>query len=281
MPRTKPERSAVSDTVSRVKGARVGRLVARGLVGAATAVIVVVAALLTWPWAAAGPSVDERRIEDLQRLSHAINAFRLRQHVLPASLTRLPSEPAAPIHIYDPVTNRPYDYRPLGPLAYELCAGFDAASPEERRGFWWHDAGRHCFALETREGPKPPAGPARPLPASSAHPSQPGRAPSSEPSPEPNPEPSPEPSPGSSRGPSPEPSPERGPDPGRQQRPRPGSEPAPQGDSEPKPPPPAAEPGARRCPDCRPPGVSAPQARGVPCCSRTRCACRPETTRGR
>jgi len=162
MAKTKPERSAVSDTVSRVKGARVGGLLARGLVGAATAVIVVVAALLTWPWAGAGPSADQRRLDDLQRLSHAIDAFRLRQHVLPASLTRLPIEPAGPIHIYDPVTNRPYDYRPLGPLAYELCARFDAATSDERRDFWWHDGGRHCFALETREGPKPAPGPSSP-----------------------------------------------------------------------------------------------------------------------
>src|SRR5687767_2268831 len=48
--RTKPERSAVSDTVSRVKGARLGGLLARGLIGGAAAVIVVVATLLTWPW---------------------------------------------------------------------------------------------------------------------------------------------------------------------------------------------------------------------------------------
>lgn len=148
--------------MSRVKGGRLSGLIARGLVGAATTVLVVIAALLTWPWAGAGPTADERRIADLQRLSHAIDAFRLRQHVLPASLTRLPMDAAAPIHIYDPVSHRPYEYRPLGPLAYELCASFDAAGPTERRAFWWHDGGRHCFALEAREGPKPAPRPAPP-----------------------------------------------------------------------------------------------------------------------
>jgi hypothetical protein len=143
--------------VSRVKGARLGGLLARGLIGGATAVIVVVAALLTWPWTVVGPSPDQRRVEDLQRLTHAVEVFRARQHVLPASLVRLPIEPAAPVHTYDPVTNRPYDYRPLGPLAYELCARFDAAVPEERRDFWWHDAGRYCYSLETRDDPKPPS----------------------------------------------------------------------------------------------------------------------------
>jgi len=143
--------------VSRVKGARLGGLLARGLIGGATAVIVVVATLLTWPWTVVGPSADQRRIEDLQRLTHAVEVFRARQHILPASLVRLPIEPAAPVHTYDPVTNRPYEYRPLGPLAYELCARFDAAVPEQRRDFWWHDAGRYCYSLETREDPKPPS----------------------------------------------------------------------------------------------------------------------------
>ena len=142
--------------MSRVKGARLGGLLARGLIGGAAAVIVVVATLLTWPWTVVGPSPDQQRIEDLQRLSHAVAAFRARQHILPASLARLPIEPAAPLHTHDPVTNRPYDYRPLGPLAYELCARFDSAGPEERRDFWWHDGGRYCFSLETREGPRQP-----------------------------------------------------------------------------------------------------------------------------
>ncbi len=85
--------------------------------------------------------------------------------MLPAALARLPIEPAAPVHTYDPVTNRPYDYRPLGPLAYELCARFDAAGPDERHDFWWHDGGRHCFSLETPpEAPKPPAAAAVPAP---------------------------------------------------------------------------------------------------------------------
>jgi hypothetical protein len=143
--------------VSAVKAARLGGLLARGLIGAAAAIIVVVATVLTWPWSAIGPSADERRIADLQRLAHAVEAFRARQHILPAALARLPMESAAPVHTYDPVTNRPYDYRPLGPLAYELCAQFDRPSPEERQGYWWHDAGRYCFALETRPEPKPPA----------------------------------------------------------------------------------------------------------------------------
>lgn len=173
---TKPEQSALSDTVSRVTGAPLRGLLARGLLAGAAAIIVVVGTVLTWPWTVVGPSADERRIEDLLRLSHAIDAFRARQQILPASLTRLPPEPAAPVHLYDPVTNRPYGYRPLGPLAYELCATFDAAQPDDQRHFWWHDAGRYCFALETRGTPAPPpavapsAAPATPASSSAAEP---------------------------------------------------------------------------------------------------------------
>jgi len=143
--------------VEAVKAARLGGLLARGLIGGAAAVIVVVATVLTWPWAVIGPSADERRIADLQRLSHAIDAFRARQHVLPASLARLPTEPAAPVRAFDPITNRPYDYRPLGPLAYELCARFDGAGPEERKDFWWHDSGFGSVQASSAKQYRPPS----------------------------------------------------------------------------------------------------------------------------
>ena len=141
--------------MSRVTGPGAAGLLVRGLLIAAGASLVVLATLVTWPWPGMGPTADERRIADLQRLAHAVNVFRTEHDVLPATLARLPRDAAAPVHTLDPVTNRPYDYRPLGPLAYELCARFDAALADDRRDFWWHDAGRHCFALEMREAVKP------------------------------------------------------------------------------------------------------------------------------
>jgi hypothetical protein len=189
--------SPASDTVTTVKGARLGGLLARGLIGGAAAIIVVVATLLTWPSSVLGPTADQQRISDLQRLAHAIDAYRLRQHVLPSSLARLPVEPAAPVRRHDPITNRPYDYRPLGPLAYELCALFDAAGLEEERGFWWHDGGRFCFALESRPDPKPPPaapGPAPAAPAAQPDPAVPGPVPEGEPIPDSGAAPPPAPS---------------------------------------------------------------------------------------
>ena len=164
-----------------MKGARLGGLLARGVIVGATTVIVVVVALLSWPGSMVGPSADERRVQDLQRLTHAVEAFRARQHILPASLARLPIEPRAPVHTYDPVTNRAYDYRPLGPLAYELCARFDAAGPEERHDFWWHDAGRYCFSLETRPEPQPAAPAPPPKPATDPPPTDDGLPPAATP----------------------------------------------------------------------------------------------------
>ena len=144
----------------------------RSLLVAVGASIVAVSTLVLWPLLPGrGPSADDRRIADLQRLTHAIEVYRVQHNVLPATLVKLPPDPAAPIHTFDPITNRPYDYRPLGPLAYELCARFDAAGPDEQRGFWWHDAGRYCFSLETRAGPKrPPAAPPSQTAPTSAEP---------------------------------------------------------------------------------------------------------------
>jgi hypothetical protein len=138
----------VSDTVSRVKGARLGdTCFARGLIGGAAAIIVV--GQRSSPGrAVVGPSADERRIEDLQRLSHAVDVPRapvvhcLRRRALcPSSpplpstfTTRLPTALAADHGLRSP--------------AYELQAWLNAAQPEDQRHFWWHDAG--CFASRSR-----------------------------------------------------------------------------------------------------------------------------------
>jgi hypothetical protein len=173
--------------VSRVSRRGWGSLVVRGLLIAVGASIVAVSTLVLWPLLPGrSESADDRRIADLQRLTHAIEIYRVQHDVLPATLVKLPPDPAAPIHTFDPITNRPYDYRPLGPLAYEVCARFDAALADEPRDFWWHDAGRQCFALEMRDTrPKPVLAAEEPTPADTP--------PSGEPSPAPTPAPAAEP----------------------------------------------------------------------------------------
>jgi hypothetical protein len=45
----------------------------------------------------------------------------------------------------DPETGAPYEYRPAGGTAYELCATFTG---EGEAGFWSHSAGRHCYRFD-------------------------------------------------------------------------------------------------------------------------------------
>jgi hypothetical protein len=160
--------------------ARLGPIAARVVLPALAATIVVIVALRSWPLWTFGGDADRHRLGDLQRLAHAIELYRTEHDVLPATLARLPADPAAPVRTFDPLTNERYGYRPLGPLAYELCARFDApAGDAARRDFWWHDAGRHCFSLEMRETrkPAPPAATAAPAatpaPESTGAPPQP------------------------------------------------------------------------------------------------------------
>ena len=80
----------------------------RSLLVAVGASIVAVSTLVLWPLLPGrGPSADDRRIADLQRLTHAIEVYRVQHNVLPATLVKLPPDPAAPIHTFDPITNRP------------------------------------------------------------------------------------------------------------------------------------------------------------------------------
>ena len=93
--------------------------------------------------------LDERRVQDLVQMARVATNRWDQQRILPAEaadlvdgqwLTRLPA---------DPTSRAPYEYRVTGPQAFELCAVFDRASrPEQTGDFWYHEAGRRCFALE-------------------------------------------------------------------------------------------------------------------------------------
>jgi type II secretory pathway pseudopilin PulG len=92
--------------------------------------------------------LDERRVEDLNRLSDAIQLYDSRHQRLPASLEEIERDQGTDAARRDPVTQQPYEYRVDGPKAYSLCAHFDRESLREV-GFyatWPHGAGRQCFA---------------------------------------------------------------------------------------------------------------------------------------
>ncbi|HKQ57089.1 MAG TPA: DUF5671 domain-containing protein [Candidatus Eisenbacteria bacterium] len=105
--------------------------------------------------------LDQQRIMALETIRGSIQMFHGARHRLPSSLEELQQQPdgIASETMLDPVTSRPYEYRTLDSLGYELCAEFEAADlgrPPLRRNrptpsgseFWRHPAGRKCFHLE-------------------------------------------------------------------------------------------------------------------------------------
>jgi hypothetical protein len=135
------------------------------LVAAIAAVCVSVAVglkLLGSPSEERARKLDDRRVEDLQRLATAVDLYRSRAGHLPSSLEEvrrdLPNDMSR-----DPVTEQPYGYRLISVDKYELCADFQRASEADRgyggydyggsagMGFWSHPAGHRCFESKSRE----------------------------------------------------------------------------------------------------------------------------------
>jgi hypothetical protein len=80
----------------------------------------------------------ERRWGDEQRLADTAEDL-----VDGRALTRLPTDPA---------TGAPYEYRVTAPRQFEVCATFERPSrPEDAGDFWYHEAGRRCFAFDVTE----------------------------------------------------------------------------------------------------------------------------------
>jgi hypothetical protein len=119
------------------------------------AVIVAVAAGL---WVVGSPGeqrlrrLDDRRVSDLRQIAYAVLGRWNERQSLPAGtadladglyLARLPA---------DPVTEAAYEYRVTSEREFELCAVFDRPARQDEAGdFWYHEAGRHCFAFDATE----------------------------------------------------------------------------------------------------------------------------------
>ena len=123
---------------------------------AGTALVVAVAVAIGL-WTLGSPAterarhVDERRVGDLGTLARALDVVTSRRGALPSSLDDLDPAIAPPNGWRDPDTGQLYEYRPLGPGTYELCATFqEAGGPGLAGSFWSHAAGRQCFRLDTR-----------------------------------------------------------------------------------------------------------------------------------
>lgn len=96
-------------------------------------------------------TLDQRRVQDLMQLGHAIDAHATLHGRLPPDLATLARQPGSLLPTGDPVTGAPYDYAPGDGRRYRLCATFDTdtAITGEAGLYgpvdWTHGAGRHCF----------------------------------------------------------------------------------------------------------------------------------------
>ncbi len=141
----------------------------RGRVMAIVASLVVIAAVVAGiasiglPGAQRQARLDERRIEDLQRIVEAVELHHREHGRLPADLATAAARPGWGLALLDPVSGEAYAYRPLQGDRFELCAVF--ATDSGRRGGpgwnapleWHHGAGRHCFKRDVRRSEKPRA----------------------------------------------------------------------------------------------------------------------------
>jgi hypothetical protein len=129
----------------------VQRIAVIGSVGVAAAAVVAGLLTIGSPAEQRLLRFDERRVNDLTQLAGRAEFQWTQEKKLATSaaelvdqyLTRLPRDPA---------TREPYEYRTTGPRAFEVCAAFERPSRPELAGdFWFHEAGRHCFAFEMTE----------------------------------------------------------------------------------------------------------------------------------
>ena len=111
---------------------------------------------------------DNRRINDLQQLSQAIDQFWTRNARLPETLADMQSRREYYVpSLQDPRSEQPYEYRVTAGKTYELCATFETdasnasqqdpyARPYYAKGgadFWTHGKGRVCYTIEAQNVP--------------------------------------------------------------------------------------------------------------------------------
>ena len=95
--------------------------------------------------------MDSRRVDDLQRISSAIEVYHRRHQQVPASLEELAKEPGLANVARDPATGQPYSYRVFNAMSYQLCGTFDRETSDGRGiDFWAHGVGQQCFTVNIK-----------------------------------------------------------------------------------------------------------------------------------
>lgn len=93
--------------------------------------------------------IDERRVEDLGRISDAVSEYWGKYKQQPANLSVLVDGQRLKSLPRDPQTGADYRFESIDVLSYRLCARFSMASKQsDAQEFWAHDAGLQCYEFQ-------------------------------------------------------------------------------------------------------------------------------------
>ncbi len=127
-------------------------------VAAVASIVIVVAAVGGGLFVTGAPSeqrllrLDDERVGGLRMISSTASYRWDADQRLPDSAAELVNGQDLSRLPEDPSSGQPYEYRITGPRAFEVCAVFDRSSRPGLAGdFWFHEAGRQCFAFEMTE----------------------------------------------------------------------------------------------------------------------------------
>lgn len=130
------------------------------LVVAAIAVLLALAAafvVMRSPADERAMTLDQRRVQDLQRIGYGVDAWYQVHDALPPDLAAVAKQPGSTVPTADPATGTTYEYIAGAGRDYQLCAAFETDTAETGAGdgyggpraqSWDHPAGHHCFARE-------------------------------------------------------------------------------------------------------------------------------------
>lgn len=129
--------------------------------------VIVLASLVSGIFIAGTPSeqralrFDDRRVNDLASIQGQVIHFWTQKNKLPDNLNALHDDISGFTAPTDPASNKPYEYKVVSPLTFELCADFTKPSADQTRGStmtksypvyggvysdnWEHAAGHECF----------------------------------------------------------------------------------------------------------------------------------------
>ena len=133
----------------------IGRLVSIVAAVVVAATLVAAIAVMDTPAQQREQRMDARRVQDLQRIVQAVDAYHAGNKALPSGMAALQAQPGWDLAATDPGDGNPYAYEVLGERSYRVCASFgtDTATGERAdlvQDEWKHGAGRQCFNREVR-----------------------------------------------------------------------------------------------------------------------------------